>query len=111
MVDQRRHHRRALTVEFSAREANGSGELTFTSADVSLGGAFLKSDLLLEEGERLVVRFRLPGQSAPVQAGAAVAWLRRFPGPDEPAGMGVRFEGMTAEHVALLNASLALDGD
>jgi uncharacterized protein (TIGR02266 family) len=106
MREQRRHERKALAVQFHAREAHGVGQLIFTSADLSAGGTFLASELLLEEGEPLTLEFTLPGQSTPLHAQARVAWVRRFPGEGEAAGMGVEFVAMRDEDRARLTALL-----
>ncbi|MBL8914113.1 MAG: PilZ domain-containing protein [Archangium sp.] len=93
---QRREERAALQARFSARDTSGAGTLTFTSEDLSTGGAFLRSDLLLEQGEALSLFFDVPG-SISVQAQARVAWVRRFPEPGQVAGMGVEFVGIREE--------------
>lgn len=90
-TEQRRSPRKALTVEFRGRDALGSGELLFEGADLSVGGAFLKSALLLEQDEALTLEFRVPGVVRVLRAQAKVAWVRRFPEPHEPPGMGVSF--------------------
>ena len=59
--DHRREERTAVQARFSARDASGAGTLTFLSHDVSTGGVFLKSDLLLEQGETLRLTFDVPG--------------------------------------------------
>lgn len=79
-----------MEARFSARDSSGAGTLTFTSGDVSSGGAFLKSDLLLEQGEALSLSFEVPGVG-PMTAQAKVAWVRRFPQAGQVAGMGVQF--------------------
>jgi Tfp pilus assembly protein PilZ len=79
-----------VQARFSARDASGAGTLSFTSGDVSTGGAFLRSDLLLEQGEALTLAFDVPGEGA-VQSQARVAWVRRFPEAGQQAGMGVEF--------------------
>jgi uncharacterized protein (TIGR02266 family) len=106
MREQRRHERKALAVQFQAREAHGVGQLVFTSADLSPGGTFLASELLLEEGEPLSLEFTLPGEAAPLKAQARVAWVRRFPAEGEAAGMGVEFVTMRDEDRARLEALL-----
>ncbi len=95
-ADQRRFERKAVLVDFQARDAHGAGQLVFQSADLSAGGTFLKSDLLLERGEALSLEFTLPLPSGPktVRAQARVAWVRRFPQAGEAAGMGVEFVTM-----------------
>ncbi len=95
--DQRRSERKSLKVEFQGRDAHGVGRLHFTSADVSTGGTFLVSELLLEQGEALQLEFELPGASQPLRAQARVAWVRRFPVEGEAAGMGVEFTAMSDE--------------
>lgn len=91
-----------MEARFSARDANGAGTLTFVSQDVSTGGAFLKSDLLLEQGEALSLEFAVPDEG-PVHAQARVAWVRRFPEAGQSAGMGVEFIGISdADRAAIL---------
>lgn len=106
MGQQRRHERKAVAVQFQAREAHGVGQLVFTSADLSAGGTFLASDLLLEQGEPLSLEFTFPGEAAPLRAQARVAWVRRFPEAGEAAGMGVEFVTMRDEDRARLESLL-----
>lgn len=91
----RRHTRKALEVDFRAQDTSGAGELLFTGADLSEGGTFLRSDLLLEQGDSLTLRFTIPGALEAVQTQARVAWVRRFPGANETSGMGIEFVGMS----------------
>ena len=95
--EQRRFARRSLTVEFYGRDLQGQGQMVFEGADLSAGGAFLKSDLLLETGETLEVEFRVPGIDTPLKAQARVAWVRRFPEADELPGMGIAFLAMAEQ--------------
>jgi len=69
----------------------------FEGADLSAGGTFFKSDLLLEQGEQLALEFRLPRLSKVIRAQARVAWVRRFPKTDQQPGMGIEFSAMTDE--------------
>ncbi len=91
----RRHRRIPLQVEIRARDTEGTGVLLFESADVSAGGTFLKSDLLLEQGEALSLEFRIPRLERLMRAEARVVWVRRFPADGENAGMGVEFLSMS----------------
>lgn len=93
-ADQRRHERKALAVEFRAHDGRGAGQLVFVSADLSAGGTFLRSELLLEQGEALSLEFSLPDRPVSIRAHARVAWVRRFPQSGETAGMGVEFLGL-----------------
>lgn len=106
--EQRRTPRVRVDVEFKAREGTGGGTLQFRAADLSLGGAFLRSSLLLEEGETLALEFRLPGSHRLLRATARVAWVRRFPTGEQPAGMGMEFLSLSAEDREVLGRHLAL---
>ena len=99
--DHRREERTAVQARFSARDASGAGTLTFLSHDVSTGGVFLKSDLLLEQGESLSLSFEVPG-AGQVLTQARVAWVRRFPEAGQLPGMGVQFESLSPEESAAL---------
>lgn len=101
-AEQRRFPRKSLQVDFRARNTRGSGQLLFEGVDLSPGGSFLRSDLLLEEGETLVVEFRVPGVPRVMKAQARVAWVRRFPREEEPPGMGVEFLSMSEEDKGVL---------
>ncbi len=96
-AEQRKHLRRSVQVEFRARDQNGVGHLSFDSRDVSPGGAFLRSDLLLEEGEALDLEFHLPEARRPIRAKCLVAWVRRFPGDGAESGMGIHFTELAPE--------------
>jgi uncharacterized protein (TIGR02266 family) len=108
--EQRRHSRTALDVDFRGRESQGAGQLLFQGTDLSPGGTFLRSDLLLEQGETLAVEFRVPGVPRLMRAQAKVAWVRRFPREPEVAGMGVEFVAMTDEDRTTLSEYLTQVG-
>jgi uncharacterized protein (TIGR02266 family) len=101
----RKSVRKAFQVELQGQDADGIGQLWFETADLSTGGAFLKSDLLLEQGERLFLEFKLAQRV--VKTEIRVAWVRRFPREGEPAGMGVQFVSMSEEDKALLARFIA----
>ena len=96
-AEHRRHARKSISVEFKGTEASGVGELLFEAADLSAGGTFLKADLLLEQGERLWLSFKVPGMPRSMKAEGRVKWVRRFPQGSEPSGMGVEFEQITED--------------
>lgn len=89
-LDKRKFQRVPVKVNFHVDDAetNETGQLFFASKNVSLGGAFLTSDLLLEKGTLIRVRFQLPGEEL-IEASAEVVWV----GDDEDAdsGMGISF--------------------
>lgn len=92
----RRYLRKPVEVKFKADDGSGVGALYFDSGDLSIGGAFLKSDLLMEDGEELSLEFIVPGRGQ-VRTQARVEWTRRFPEEDAPAGMGVQFLDLDEE--------------
>ncbi|MEO0811467.1 MAG: PilZ domain-containing protein [Myxococcota bacterium] len=74
-----------------------AGELIFETRDLSEGGAFLRSDLLLETGDECDLAFELP--SAPnttLHIRARVAWTSRQ-ALRHGAGMGVEFVQLLEE--------------
>lgn len=96
-VEQRRFVRRALKAEIRAHDSDGQGQLLFESGDLSAGGAFLRSELLLEEGELLSLQFQVPGAAQALSAEARIVWVRRFPNEGEEPGMGLEFIAMSDE--------------
>lgn len=95
MSEQRRFPRKQINVEFRVREVARIGRLSFDTVDLSVGGAFLESEVLFEEGEPLELELQIPGTASTLRARARVAWIRRID-PDGATGMGVQFEEMSA---------------
>lgn len=88
--DQRRFPRKQIAVEIRVNGSPAFGQLSFDSADLSMGGAFLQSEVLYDEGELLDMELSIPG-GQPLRTRARIAWVRRID-PDGAAGMGVQFE-------------------
>ena len=63
------------------------------SDNISTGGLFIKTEKPLKQGEVFLLKLQLPGLSAPMQIKCEVMWtkIHAGDGPDEAAGMGVRF--------------------
>ncbi len=101
--DARRHARRRIAVEVRAKDRFGLGHLFFDSLDLSEGGAFLRSDVLFEDGEGLELELAVGGRA--IHAPARVAWVRRVPGDE--AGMGVEFVELSAEDREAIASFLA----
>lgn len=91
----RRHDRRpaelAVSVSAEGREP-AAGSITLDSADVSEGGAFLRSDVLFEVGETLALEIPLPDGPV-VKATGRVAWVADS-GSEAP-GMGLEFVALS----------------
>jgi c-di-GMP-binding flagellar brake protein YcgR len=67
-----------------------TGSIHFETADVSTGGAFLRTDLLLEVGELLMMQFQLPQGGPSIRTAGRVTRVSRGRAK-EVAGMGVEF--------------------
>jgi len=84
----------AFEVHYETREAF----LSAYSFNLSGGGLFLCTSKPLPVGERLRVRFTLPGGDTPFEATAQVAWLSEARlGNPYPPGMGVQFVDLPLE--------------
>lgn len=97
MAEKRRFERKMMPVEFRGRDTRGYGQLIFDGIELSAGGTFIESDLLLEQGDALSLEFRLPGMERALRAQARVAWVQRFPRENQHAGMGIEFLAMAEE--------------
>jgi uncharacterized protein (TIGR02266 family) len=89
----RRHVRRPVRVSIRVRDVGDptQAEIHLDALDISQGGAFLQSELLLEVGDELEVTFAIPGELRRIQVHAKVAWATRGGGAQEKAGMGLQF--------------------
>lgn len=108
--DQRRHVRRPLEVEVQVGDNSFGSEISFDSRNFSEGGVFLKSDLLIEVGEVLLLSFVLPGTPLAIRTRGRVTWVNRNPIEEDPtddAGMGIQFLDLTAAEQEALKAYLS----
>jgi uncharacterized protein (TIGR02266 family) len=87
---KRKFRRKPVHVEIRVRDEEGVGDVTFDTSDLSLGGAFLKSDLLLELGEELDLEIPIPG-TEPVHVRARVVRASRGAENKSAPGMGIEF--------------------
>ncbi len=70
------------------------GEILFDTVNVSAGGAFLRSDLLMDIGAEVDVSFSVPGQNDSFTTTAIVVWVTRGKSGRREAGMGIEFTGI-----------------
>lgn len=84
-----------------------TGDLYFPSRNMSLGGAFLVSDFLLEKGTTIKVRFDLPGEQR-IEAEAKV--VRVSDDDDDEPGMGIEFTLISRESLASIKRFLDRNG-
>jgi type IV pilus assembly protein PilZ len=80
----------------------GEDRKVATTRNISLGGVFVETTTPLPLQTRLQIRFRIPSQTEPIEVGGEVRWVEAG-GPDQPPGMGVRFQGLRAREVWALN--------
>lgn len=93
--DQRRNGRR-LPLEVEIEYESTEDFLTDYTANISLGGMFIKTNNPLELDTRFRLSFRLPTEDRVIETIAVVRW-RVAPGAAGPMtpGMGVRFETLS----------------
>lgn len=67
------------------------------TANVSVGGMFIRTETPLEEGTRFRLRFQVPGRSRPIETYGEVRWKLspEDAGPMVP-GMGVQFDELAS---------------
>jgi hypothetical protein len=116
--DTRKHTRSTLVLPVIVSDAASKARvgIQFDSADVSGGGAFLRSDMLFEVGEILILQFSLP-DGRPIRTRGRVVRASRDTrespaspgsgaGHDRPAGMGIEFVEIAPEDRAAIEAQL-----
>lgn len=99
MIDdqpKRKFRRKMLKVEVRIRDESGHGEVVFDTHDISIGGAFLRSDLLLELGETLDIELPLKA-GKPLQVKARVVRAVRAGDLKSGPGMGIEWVNPSQE--------------
>jgi hypothetical protein len=83
-----------------------------TCANVSRGGAFVRTTELLDPGRRVLLELQLPNGSQ-IEAVGRVAWTKRSlaSGPQPDSGVGVEFLGGASDQLAALDAYLNRIGE
>jgi hypothetical protein len=92
----RKHARSAVELPVTISDAANKvqGQIEFDTHDLSVGGAFIRSDLLFEVGEELSLLFVLPAGHT-VRARGRVVRVARDTGDDGVPGMGIAFAHLT----------------
>jgi c-di-GMP-binding flagellar brake protein YcgR len=106
-AEHRVHERKELELPVQVGDSDNRvlGTIRFDTRDLSVGGAFLRSDLLFEVGEELEVEFQLPG-GPPVRARCKVVRVSRDP-QVVAAGMGIAFSNLSERDREAVRAFLA----
>jgi uncharacterized protein (TIGR02266 family) len=101
------HHRRAerqdleVTVDFESDSNFYAG----LSQNISAGGLFIATHRIKRVGERIHLKFTLPGASKPIECETEVRWIRENSSllrTDAATGMGVRFIDMSPADTAVI---------
>jgi uncharacterized protein (TIGR02266 family) len=84
---------------------------TGLTQDISTGGVFVATHNLRRRGDRLVLKFSLPGVSIPFVVDAEVRWLREATSLSDnthagPTGMGLKFLNPPAQVKAVITSFL-----
>ena len=101
--DTRKHPRYNLEVPVMISDAakRVRKPIRFSSGDISGGGAFLRSDLLFEVGEMLVMEFDLPG-GRHIRTQGRVVRVARGGAKDRFPGMGLEFIDLSPDDRAAI---------
>ncbi len=110
--DMRRHPRRSIELPVLVSDATNrvKAGIRFATTELSLGGAFVRSDLLFEVGEILNLQIEIPPQRRISAVGRVVRVSRGSVRDDHEAaegqaGMGIEFVDLSsADRVALETA-------
>ena len=79
------------------------------TSNISTGGLFIASDEPFKKGDKVEVRFSIPGASHVFHKHATVCWTRPFDASGHGhsrAGAGVRFDDLSDEESRILDAFL-----
>jgi len=99
-IERRRFVRIPVKIRMLARyEGEESGQLYFFSKNLSAGGVFLESDILLEKGTKIYIEFVLPTEQKLIIVKSEVVWIKEDTGQQSSgtSGMGIRFINLDDE--------------
>jgi uncharacterized protein (TIGR02266 family) len=92
-----RRYERRVPIDFAHE---GTSHAAYTR-NISLGGVFIDTEQTLPFGAKVILKFKVPTQSEPIEVDGQVRWLEMDDG--RLRGIGVRFEGLRARDVWALN--------
>jgi uncharacterized protein (TIGR02266 family) len=95
-----------VRVDFELNDMTCTG----VTRNISAGGVFVATDELARVGDRITLKFTLPGTGRRLAVQTEVRWVRAKKSPPEeqaPAGVGLQFLNPSAEDVAALDQFLA----
>jgi len=90
-----------IELEIEVGWETDSNFYTGLTQDISTGGLFVATHHLRRVGERIAIRFGVPGSPTPIEVECEVRWLREsrsYSVPDDsPTGMGLKLIGLPAQ--------------
>ena len=91
--EKRLYPRRPIRTQVVFENEDSEGELYFFSTDISAGGLFLESDVPVNLGTQVFLRFSLTPKARPIQATGEVVRVMRDQNDVGPGkvGIGIRF--------------------
>ena len=100
----RRHPRKAYKLKVGLNTEHNF-YVGFTG-NISEGGLFLATEALLDIGDVVNLRFKLPNSSEEIKVDGEVRWVRDVSasGPGMPAGMGIKFISLDAKSRKIIDA-------
>ena len=103
--DMRKFMRAPVRIKVLMSDEESQGFVYFTSRDLSAGGIYLVSDLLLEEGTSVALEFTLPTHKQAVSVKGKIAWAKDEYDAGQahiPPGMGVEFINLSPANLAII---------
>ena len=74
------------------------------TANISIGGMFIRTEKPLASGTRFRLRFRIPGRSKPIETYGEVCWaMGEEEGGGDP-GMGISFDALQPADLKIVEA-------
>ena len=105
LLERRRFARIQATLQVQFIYAEGFFELD--TADVSLGGLFIATDHLVPIGEKVRLVLHVPGGKPALNATGVVVRVVEEGSEAQPAGLGIRFNGLDNESKTAIQRFLA----
>ncbi|MBU0552571.1 TIGR02266 family protein [Myxococcota bacterium] len=100
MTHQRQHQRVPAQLEVEVSQSSDHNFYTGFTHNISEGGLFLATNMMIPIGSELTFRFNMEGFPEAIMVRGVVRWLREphsFIG-DLPPGLGVQFLDLPAPH-------------
>lgn len=90
-----------VDIELEVGFESESNFYTGLTQDISTGGLFVSTHRLRRVGDRITLKFSLPGLEVPIVVESEVRWLRESTSlqssHDAPTGMGLKFLNLTPQ--------------